>query len=122
MEPCKSCTPRRLTVIHMNRRVVLRVVALLGCLSVGLLACSRDPEATKQKHLSRGQKYLSEQKVDEAIIEFKSALQVDPKFAEAHNQLGRAYQQKSWAFDARWEFQKAIEVKPDLVEAHVNLG
>jgi cytochrome c-type biogenesis protein CcmH/NrfG len=100
----------------------VRGAALFGCLALLLLGCSEDPEAKKQRHFSRGEEFLSKQKADEAIIEFRNAIQVAPAFAEGHNQLGRAYQRKSWMFDARSEFQKAIELKPDFVDAHLNLA
>ncbi|HSB52625.1 MAG TPA: tetratricopeptide repeat protein, partial [Dissulfurispiraceae bacterium] len=70
----------------------VQCAVLLGCLTVLLLGCNTDPEKKSQKHFARGQKDLAEQKLDEAIIEFRNALQAVPKFAEAHNQLGRAYQ------------------------------
>ncbi len=97
--------------------VLLVVLAL-----VGMVSCSQDPETKKQKHLARGEKYLAEQKLDEAILEFRNALQVDPKFVEAHAQIGRAYQRKGWAIDARWEFQRAVELKPDHVGAQLDLA
>ena len=82
----------------------LRGSTLLGCLALLLVGCSEDPEVKKQRHFSRGEQYLSTQKMDEAIIEFRNAIQAVPTFAEAHNQLGRVYQRKSWMFDARAEY------------------
>ena len=78
-----------------NSSYHIRVAILLGCLGIVLLGCSQDPEVKKQKHFSRGQEYLSQWRLEEAIIEFRNVIQIAPKFADGHNQLGRAYQRKS---------------------------
>ncbi len=35
-------------------------------------------------------KYMEQQKYDSAIIQFRKAIQIDPKYAEAHYQLAEA--------------------------------
>ena len=67
--------------------------AILGFLIfslVGLAACQDD--ATRlQEHMTRGEAYADEDRYEEAIIEFKSALQIDPNVADAHYGLAHAY-------------------------------
>src|SRR5512141_1586041 len=96
----RACGRRGATVHRERWKSVLRGLVLLGFLAVVVLGCSEDPEVKKQRHFSRGEEYLSKHNFDEAIIEFRNAIQVAPRFAEAHNRLGRAYQRKSWMFDA----------------------
>jgi len=95
---------------------------LIGFGFLALTACSQDPEAKRVKHFARGQQYLSQGKADEAIIEFRNAIQAAPQYVEAHNALGRAYRQKGWIFDARSAFERAIEIRPDFVNAHLDLA
>src|SRR5919106_1256473 len=91
----------------MKRAFVLWLA--LGCLAA---ACAQDPNVKKQQYLERGVKYHAEGKHNEAIIQFKNALQIDPKFGPAALALGRAYRAKSWSGDAVRELRRAVELDP----------
>ena len=70
---------------------------------------------------------LSEGPIDAATFKqvetlLQRALQLDPKFAEAHQQLGTLYGAREDYPDAIAEFQKAITINPDLEEAHYRLA
>ena len=98
---------------------------LLGTyLMIALLAgaCTQDPNVKKQQYLQRGIAYQAEGKYNEAIIQLKNALQIDPKFAPALHAIGRAYRAKSWSVDALRELHRAVELEPDNVAARVDLG
>jgi tetratricopeptide (TPR) repeat protein len=64
---------------------------LLFAGAVLLASCSSDPNTRKLKYLHSGEKYNEAGKYQEAVIEFRNAEEVDPRFAAAHYQLGRAY-------------------------------
>ena len=50
----------------------------------------------QSKNISRGRSSTSlEQKYDEAIVEYRNALQQDPKFADARFKLAEAYVAKN---------------------------
>jgi len=98
---------------------VLLMVALALVLGA---ACGQSPEAKKQKALARGEQYLKDGKVDEAVIEFRTALQVDENFVPAVQGLGRAYAAKSWYGDAAREFQRAKKLSPDSLPIAVDFG
>src|ERR1035441_3828102 len=70
-----------------NRCIVFVVIAVL---SIAFVGCTRNPETAKRKYVESGLKYMEQKKYDSAVIQFKKALQVDPKYAEAHYQLGNA--------------------------------
>lgn len=65
--------------------------SLLALGMVLLAACSTDPSKQKLKYLKSGERYFKEGKYQEAVIQFRNAVQIDPRFAEAHHQLARAY-------------------------------
>ena len=111
---CRSARkgPRRLSVA-----VLLAVVTLLGS-----AACSQSPEVKKEKALERGERYLKENKINEAIIEIRIALQIDPEFAPALRALGEAYAEKSWNFDAWRELTRAQRISPDSLPIAIALG
>lgn len=66
-------------------------------------------------HLDLGIVYAEKGRIDEAIWEFKSAIEVDPHHLESHVRLGRAYGSKGMTDKALSEFRKAIDI--DLNEA-----
>jgi len=72
----------------MSRFVAVRLL-LLGSLITALsTGCTRDPNVRKQKFLESGNRYRDEGKLREATIQYLNAIQVDPRFADAHYQLG----------------------------------
>ncbi len=58
------------------------VIALLLCSGVAA-GCSKDPEVAKREYLRSGDAYVEEKKYKEAIIEYRNAVQQDPRFGEA---------------------------------------
>jgi tetratricopeptide (TPR) repeat protein len=58
---------------------------------IGAASCARNPEAAKRDHMARGDRYFQQEKYNEAIIEYRSAVQIDPRFGDARYKLGQAY-------------------------------
>ncbi len=61
-------------------------------------------------------------KRDEAIADFRKAIDLDPKSAMAHNRLGAALRAQGRLDEAIACCRKAIELDPKYVIAHANLG
>lgn len=87
-----------------------------------LTACNRDPAVRKQKYLESGNKYFSQKRYDEAVIEYRNALQVDPQFAEAYYRLGLSFLQMGQWVPAGQSFSRAIATDPEHLDARVHLG
>ena len=102
-----------------NRYFVTIVMAVLA---VALAGCSRNPEVAKKKYLESGMKYMDQEKYDSAAIQFKKALQIDPKYAEAHYQLAEADLKQQKNPDAFKEMSAAVELDPTHIKARVALG
>jgi tetratricopeptide (TPR) repeat protein len=68
--------------------------------------------------------YVLRQKgqVDEAIVQYQKALEIDPGYANAHYNFGNALFQKGRVDEAMEHYQKALEIQPQYAEAHNNLG
>src|SRR5438094_2300307 len=106
-----------------RRSAYLLHVALLAAVALlGSTACSQDPQVRKQASLERGEKYLKDHKINEAIIELRKALQVDPDFAPALRALGRAYAQKAWYLDAWRELARAQKIMPHSLPIAIDLA
>jgi tetratricopeptide (TPR) repeat protein len=104
-----------------NKQAALLVV-ISAILLTFTLACSRDPNVRKQKYLESGKRYVEKQKYREAVIQFSNALQVDPRFADAHYQLAQAYF-KLGAFQSAYaELMRTVELQPNNMAAQVDLG
>jgi tetratricopeptide (TPR) repeat protein len=66
---------------------------------------------------------LSQQgKYDEAIVEFKRALEKDPDQAYVHGNLAEALGKTNKLDEALTEYQKAIAIKPDDAAMYTNMG
>src|SRR5574341_352198 len=104
----------------LTKILSLAVAALLLVAS-----CTPTPESKKAKHRERGLAYLEQQKYQEAIVEFRSMVQVDPQDAEAHYRLGLAYLKLGDFASLRPAFQelkRAVELDPKNLDAHLKLG
>jgi tetratricopeptide (TPR) repeat protein len=95
------------------RFACLRILPLL---LVGALAC-QDDAAKVGEHMARGKQYVEEKKFNEAVIEFKSVLQIDPNVADAHYQLAHAYFAINKPGDGYWELRETVRLDPKNTEA-----
>ena len=73
------------------------------------------------QHLEKGQHLESLGRMDEAMVEFKRAVEADPSMANAHIALGHHYQRKGLLTKATDEFRSAALLSDDS-EAYFNLG
>jgi tetratricopeptide (TPR) repeat protein len=61
-------------------------------------------------------------RLPEAEANLREALRLEPKFPQAHFQLGNVLEQTNRGADAMAEFQQAIVLEPTYAEAHLALG
>ncbi len=61
-------------------------------------------------------------RMDDAIADFKMALQSKPHFADAQDNLGEALAAEGRVDEALPHLREAVRLQPDSLEAHVNLG
>jgi tetratricopeptide (TPR) repeat protein len=105
-----------------NRYLVSIATALITIfLAVGA-GCKGNPEKAKKKYLESGQGYADKKQYDAAVIQFKKALQVDPKFAEAHYQLGLTYLRQQKVREGYGELRQAADLDPKNVKARLEMG
>jgi Flp pilus assembly protein TadD len=73
-------------------------------------------------HLERGKQYLAAGNLDKAGIEFRNALQIQPKDAEASYLEGRVAEQRRDLRQAAGLYQVAVDARPDYEQARAALG
>jgi superkiller protein 3 len=81
---------------------------------------AKDP--TPASHLALGEIYDRLDRDKEAIAEYKEALRLNPRYAEAYYDLGVAYYNREKYLDAAASYQEAVKLKNDYADAHANLA
>jgi tetratricopeptide (TPR) repeat protein len=92
-------------------------VCLVG-LALSVAGCSRNPE----KYLASGDKYFKAGKYTEAILQYRNAVQVNPRLGKAHFQLAQAYLAVQALQPAYKELQQTVDVDPGNVEAQLQFA
>src|SRR5439155_7659414 len=105
------------------RRNFYTVALLLTLLAVALIigACTT-PEKAKAQHVARGQALLKDKKFQEASLEFRNALQIDDKLADAHWGLANAYEGLQRYQEAFEEMKEVATLDPNNLDVRVRLG
>ena len=88
--------------------VALLLLALSGC---------KSDEQKREEHMARGDAYVEEEQWDEAIIEYKNVLQIDPNDAAAHFALSQAFLKSKQPRKAFWELRETVRLDPSNHDA-----
>jgi tetratricopeptide (TPR) repeat protein len=107
---------------YMSRSIALRLLLVGLLIPILFTGCNRDPNVRKQRFLESGNRYRDQGKTRESAIQYANALQLDPRFAEAHYQLGDAYLKLKDYNRAYQELFRAVELAPDNYPAQVDLA
>src|SRR5271157_5792111 len=99
-----------------NRYFTMMVTALMAFLLVAATGCKGNPEKAKKKYLESGLEYLDKKQYDAAVIQFKKALQIDPKYADAHYELGLTYLRQQRYQEGYRELSQAADLDPKNVK------
>ena len=109
-----------------RKRWLALAAVVIGAMVLGVVWIGKASWRTFQaeRHHERGKElYLFEQgKTDEAITEFRAAIEINPDFAEAHSSLGDALRELGKLEEAIAEHRAAIQLRPDDAEFHDDLG
>ena len=102
----------------MKRSFILIGIILLATV---LVACG-GPEEKKAKFFKKGQALYEKGDYVKARLEFKNAMQIDPKFVEAYYMLGMVELKQRNLKPAFGSFSKAVKLSPDHLDAHLQIG
>src|SRR6476619_5418453 len=96
---------------------ILTILLLLGTAATALAADARsDAKKQVQFGIAVAQKGLWR----EAIYRWERAVQIDPKYAEALNDLAIAYEHEGDLDKARMAYEKALDLQPDNAQIKQN--
>lgn len=82
----------------------------------------KDGTVRSDEHNSRGIELADRGWLDEAIREFKKAIELDPQSAHAHDNLATVYSEKKLFTQALEEYLTALKLEPESATAHYNLA
>src|SRR5215210_238223 len=82
------------------------------------IACS-NPETAKIRHFERGNQYAAEKRDEFALVEYASAIKIDPKFGKARFKLAETYERLNNVRAAFPEYVRAADALPDDRTAQV---
>jgi len=91
-------------------QIILSMLAIIGC--------SKDPK----KLVESGKKYLAEAKYNEALIELRSAVNLNPQLTEAHYELAVAYLAVGQMPAAKQELERTVLLQPGNMQAQLKYG
>jgi len=96
--------------------------ALLLAALVVVTGCTRSPEASKARYLSRADGYFDRQRFPEAIIEYMNVLRIEPGNAHAITRVAVGHFEIGQLGLAFPYLLKAIELDPENVDVRTRLG
>jgi putative PEP-CTERM system TPR-repeat lipoprotein len=99
-----------------------KLVSAIGVILVSVSACRSDPQATAREHFEKAEQQLAQKKVNEAIIEYRRAIQADPRLGKARLRLADAYVETGDGPNALREYARAAELLPENDEAQIKAG
>lgn len=103
----------------MLRISTVVLVAILGAATAG---CKSDPKVVAQKAFAKGNEHLANAKLPEAIIEYRRAVQADPRLGEARLKLANAYASTGDGVNALREYVRAADLLPEDHAAQTKAG
>jgi tetratricopeptide (TPR) repeat protein len=103
---------------HLRRVARFSFVVLLA----GVVACSGRADARRQQHLERGNRYFDQAKYREAAIEFRNAVQIDPRSGQARLKLAQSLERLGDGQNAYQEYVRAADLLPDDLDVQLTAG
>ncbi len=95
---------------------------LLAAFLAGCLCTPRASAQTAESYRQRGTEQSRAQSWDDAIANYRKALEIEPKDAASHYNLALALKYKGDTREALKEFQSASDLRPKWAKAHYGLG
>jgi tetratricopeptide (TPR) repeat protein len=87
-----------------------------------LVGCKADPKIERDRFVASAEQHFREKRYEEAVIQYRNALQKDDSHAPTYLGLGKAFQRQGDHANAIGAFRKVAELDGKNVEARLQLG
>ena len=101
--------------------MILLRAGVIVAIAVTLLSCGHNAAKSRQAALQRGQQFYQKGSYGDAEIQFRKAIQEDPRFGDAYYWLGRAEKQRGNFAAAFSSLKQAIALMPEQAAPKVEL-
>jgi tetratricopeptide (TPR) repeat protein len=101
------------------RRISAALLLIVVSTATG---CRRSPDVAKQEYLASGDAYVAQNRLPEAIIQYRNAIQQDPRFGLARRKLGDLYLRTGDRANALQEYIRAADLLADDADVQVTAG
>jgi tetratricopeptide (TPR) repeat protein len=77
---------------------------------------------TFRASIDLGDLYLEQNRVSEAVVQYRQAVELGPGLGMGHTKLGNAYRHQGNTEQAALAYEQSIRVDPEYIGAYMNLG
>src|SRR5574341_1426625 len=102
--------------------ILVLLVVLAGGAAAYYLEIGVSAQTKRERFIAKAKSYISSNKINEAVIEYKNALKVDPAHAETHYELALLLMKKGDVRNAYKEMVRATDLDPKLTKARYQLA
>ena len=105
----------------VRNRMFDRTGLLFACaaFSAAAIACSADPDTLRERYTQSGDRYFAAKQYAEASIEYRNAIQQNPRWGPVRFKLGDTYRLMEDHEAAYREYMRAADLMPRNIEAQV---
>jgi Tfp pilus assembly protein PilF len=100
--------------------MILRIALCAAVALLSALPALADARSDAKEQVSFGISVAQRGLWREAIYRWEKAVQIDPSYAAAHNDLAIAYEHEGQLDKARKAYEKALELQPDNLQIRQN--
>ena len=103
-------------IVHLSTRAYIFLFTIL------LLFACNDPQARRDSFYSKAMEYYQEENYDDALVEIKNVLRIDPRFSSGYVLLGNIALKKNSIKNAYQNFSKGYDLDPGSRGANLGLA
>ncbi len=108
---------------HFLRKLIIIGIFLLPVSFINsFYAYAASLKDDAEAYRTKGYEAQERGNIDTAITWYTKAVNLDPDYAVAHNDLGILYEAKGWLDKAESEYQRALAIDDNYGKAHTNLA
>src|SRR5262245_58356481 len=96
----------------MRRLILASVVVFIVSAAAPVVARAADARSDSKEQVEFGIRFAQNGLWNEALYRWKKAVELDPTYAAAWNNLAIAYEQEGKFDDAKKAYEKALELDP----------
>jgi Tfp pilus assembly protein PilF len=100
--------------------MILRIALCAAVAAMSASPASADARSDAKEQVAFGINVAQRGLWREAIYRWEKAIQIDPSYAAAHNDLAIAYEHEGQLDKARKAYEKALELDPDNLQIRQN--